>query len=226
MIPRLVVCAHPSRTLDPRLESIADEVVWDDQGYGSNLNHARAWRAAAETNTPYCAVIEDDAVPIPDLLTHLPVMLSQAPTHIISAYCGRGRPEKHQPALHAAMNRDPSWIISTDLLHHVAVFTTPTLALRFAEVLEGSPWPCDSAIGFYARKHRLPISYPIPSLFDHADPEPLITDRHVTEVPRHAWRTGATGWDGGVVCLDRQTENLYGHLFQPGPPSRSSASHT
>jgi len=211
----IVVCAHPARELDPRLAAIADQVVWDTDGVGSNRNHARAWRAAANTDAPWTAVVEDDAIPVDDCLTQLPAMLSHAPTRIVSAYLGSGRPEKYQPAIRDALARDPQWIISTDLLHHVAVFTTPQLALQFADLLDSSPWPCDSAIGFWARKNRHPISYCVPSLFDHSDPQPLITDRHVTEVPRHAWRTGGRDWSGDrVEFLNQQAETMYRGLLK------------
>lgn len=191
-----VIVAHTSRRdAAQHLAEIvgAREILEDDGTLGAGKNHRRAWewhhlnsRAA-----DWCLVLEDDAVPADDFAGQLAAALTDPPADIVSLYLGTDRPRHWQGrVLEATRNADDlgaAWIVTTHLLHAVAVAARPRLApymVRWTRYL-------DSAIDA-RRVESFPIAYTWPSLCDHADGPTVAEhgDGKPRAAPRVAWRHG------------------------------------
>lgn len=205
------------RALARRLKA---KVVVDEKREPTRA-HAEAWyRAveAADDGDSWVGVIEDDAVPAEGLTRPgLEAMLNVAPADVVSGYLGTGRPWDAQSWIKAAVERDPHFVVSFQVLHHVALFMRARLAADAADYLFGSRFPCDEGLTVWAQRKGVPVAYCYPSVFDHADEDSMI-DRgpdRVGEV-RKAWASGVRdGWDASsLVLLDRPTVIRYGRRYE------------
>lgn len=191
----IVIVAHTARR-DAATELAtlvnADEILTDDGTLGCEGNHRRAWEWHAE-NTPHdwAVVLEDDAVPVPDFTQQLAAALRVAPTPIVSLYLGTGNPTIWQPRITRAINTagQANWLVSNTLLHAVAVAIRADLLPTHID----TRMPIDNAISNWAKRHDHLVAYTLPSLVDHADTQPVITqryDRKPRDLPRRAHRVG------------------------------------
>lgn len=211
----LVVVGHSTRKNDATelAESLSAGLTLDDGRLGSNANHARAW-GMCDKSADWVGVVEDDAIPAPDILRQLDLMLSAAPTEVVSGYLGTGRPQSRQEYIQAAIQADPTWVVATKLLHHVAVFARPHWVPAFAQKLATSHQACDTALGELLRKRGMPVGYCMPSLFDHRDETPLIERGNRRPLARVAWRHGVReDWSGPVAFLDGDTRARFGGRY-------------
>ena len=218
------VCSHTSRW--KQAVALAGQLgcrtTMDNGSLGSTRNHARAWSEALTLSSDaaeWVAVVEDDAIPVPNIRAEMDAILAQSPAPIVSGYLGTGRPPQYQPLIRGALSADPAWVIADELLHHVAVFVQRKHVPGLIAFLEAHPnHPCDEAISIWACNNRLPVAYPIPSPFDHADTPPVIRDEDRVQPIREArvaWQHGTRpDWSGGrIALLDQKTKNRYGHMF-------------
>lgn len=175
------------------------------QGLGCDYNHLRAWdETASMATSPWCAVFEDDAEPVPDLAYHLGQALFYSPAPIVSLYLGRGRPVHWQRRIGNAMRFDRPFIVTTHLLHCVAVCIRTELVHELIEdakvaINHGVHKPIDEALTEAIQNRNLPVAYTAPSLVQHAD-EPSLAEhrwgKHTSE-PRVAWAVGVRdSWIG------------------------------
>ena len=188
------VVGHHQRA--PQAQRLADTVAAahiaiDDGTLGAGPNHQRVWDwlAAHHHDTPWCLVLEDDAVPVAGFTHQLIHALAAAPSGVVSLYLGAGYPRHWQPRIQTALHTDAHWLLAEHLFHAVAVAVrTELLPVRL-----DTRHPADEAISRWARAHRHRVSYTLPSLVDHADGPTLIPhhhDRTPRHRPRRAWRTG------------------------------------
>jgi GR25 family glycosyltransferase involved in LPS biosynthesis len=193
---RIGVVAHTSRAEqanDLAGKVGADYIHWDDGTLGCNKSHRETWAHLAHMDSEWTVVLEDDAEPIPEFRHHLSRAITHAPAPIVSLYLGRTRPKtwqnKIRTATQSADNLDAPWIVSTQLLHAVAVAIRTDLLNSMINAIPDTA--IDFAIGAWARSTGHRVAYTWPSLVDHHDGDSLV--RHAygrTPRGRTAWRTG------------------------------------
>lgn len=204
----IVVVAHTERSdaaHDLAETTGAQHITMDDGTLGCEGNHRRAWQWHTEhLHTDWAIVLEDDAVPVPDFTEQLDAALHMAPTPIVSLYLGTGNPPIWQPRIRHAIDiaGQANWLVSTSLLHAVAVaIRTELLPIQVDEHM-----PIDNAISNWAKRNDLLVGYTLPSLVDHADTQPVITqryDRQPRDLPRRAHRVGTrTRWTRQLAPLN------------------------
>lgn len=184
----------------------ANALFEDSTGLGCEANHRRAWDWATDhaESMDWAVVLEDDAVPVPDFTEQLDAALHAAPTPIVSLYLGTGNPTTWQPRIARAIDTagQANWLVSTTLLHAVAVaIRTELLPIQLDKRM-----PIDNAISNWAKRNDLRVGYTLPSLVDHADTEPVITqryDRKPRDLARRAHRVGTrTRWTRQLAPLN------------------------
>lgn len=206
----IVVAAHPKRA-DMALalaERVGAAVVWD-QGFGPHDTMARSWRLAASKGA-WATVLEDDAVPLPDLAQHLDEMLANAPARaaVFGLYLGTNYPPDWQDLVRAALSeadrQGAAFIEGPAMLHGVGITMPKALALSFAQAMPRySLTATDRAVGRHALLNGHRIFYPSWSLVDHADLPSLVShpDGEPRTLPRKAHRHGAPEWNSRSVTL-------------------------
>lgn len=214
----IAIVAHVSR--GPLGHKLAQRVgatclCLDNGSLGAGYNHLRAWNWLADGNAKWSIVLEDDAVPSGWFLSgDLTDVLRTAPSPVVSLYLGRSTPSHWQPSISRVIARPESWLMASELLHHVgvAVKTTilPVLLDGVHEAL--TAYPIDEAIGARCRKIGIPIAYCHPSIVDHDTSAPsTMIDRqsqHPVEVDRReedrkAWvmMGSSRAWDNSQVTI-------------------------
>lgn len=182
--------------------------LWVDDGrYGPGGNHARAWGYLAHSGAAYGVVLEDDALPVPNMLDALSAGLEHLPTAdaVVSLYLGTSYPVQAQRKVSAAIKRADdecaSWIKGSGLLHGVGVVLRTD---HIASMLSfRSSLPYDEALGLWAKRSQLSTFYCHPSLVDHADEVTVVDhpDGLGRVLPRRAHRVGVPVWSNRFVTL-------------------------
>jgi hypothetical protein len=161
-----------------------------------------AWRYGAGGD--WTVVLQDDALPIPELRRHATEALAHAPQTAVSLYFGAGRPQAGLTgwAARRADSRAVSWIEWDDLYWGVAV-AMPTAAVEdFLAWGATSALRYDRRIGAFWRAQGKPIWYTWPSLVDHDDTVPTLAHRNPSTVRRVAYRVGVpAGLPGSVMAI-------------------------
>lgn len=172
----------------------ADIMFIDHGQFGCEANHKRAWDWHAEhTHDGWAVVLEDDALPVDGFREQLSAALAVAPAPIVSLYLGTDDRAFWQNGIRYAIEHaspGTSWLIAGALLHAVGVaIRSDLLPLHISEGLA-----VDTAIGNWAKRNSHLIAYTLPSLVDHADEQPIVTQRHGSTAqrltPRRAHRFG------------------------------------
>lgn len=211
----ITVCAHTRRLeyAQQLQHQLAAGIVVDDGTLGATGNAIRAWQHSYDQGHTWCGVVEDDAIPVDDIHRQLCLALPKAPTGFVLAYLGTSRPAGKQAAIREALATDPTWIISDNVLNHVAVFMRRELVPSAIEYLSvpasGGP---DSRLNRWVHRMKTPVSVMVPSLFDHLDETPVVEKRATPlngEVRRAFVHGGRDDWSGTVTILDRATRNRY-----------------
>lgn len=194
----VAIVAHPHRHhhLDELVAATtAEAVILDNQDFGCEVNHLRAWEWLAGGNCPWSVVIEDDALPVQRFRFQLHAALKVAPTPIVSLYLGRSRPPHWQESIAQSVGKtrleDACFLTASALLHGVGYAIRTALIPDLLASLPGmiKDTPIDEAISSWARQRDYGISYTWPSLLDHRDEGTLIDhpDGHPRTKPRKAW---------------------------------------
>jgi hypothetical protein len=206
-----VVAHHTRRRMADQLAAQTDAtyVSVDDGTVGANVNHQKVWTYLANLDTEWSLCLEDDAVPVGGFTVHTAAALTHAPAPIISFYLGTGRPPHWQNRISDAVAKadvnQTAWIMSTHLLHAVAVAArTELIPGMLTYLARRRYYPIDEAITQWARRTNQPIAYTHGSLVDHMD-GPTI-ERHRDGQPRlearHAWTlTPPDHWDTPVTVM-------------------------
>lgn len=195
--------AHAAHKLSAQLGGA--RIALDNGEYGQGRNHDRAWAMAAETDSEYCVVLEDDAEPIPNFLEQVHKALTVAPAPIISLYLGTSRPPQYQQAIERALTHNACFITAGQLLHHVAVAIRTNLVADMLKGVGAHTTPADYRIGAWAQHQGHRIAYTNPSLVEHGDAPTLIqhADMQPRLEPRRAWVTGCRDvWTSDTTPLE------------------------
>lgn len=183
-------------------------VTVDDGSAGADRNHLKAWDITCTAESEWAVVLEDDAIPVPGFLEQATQALTVAPADVVSLYLGRSRPRRWQDqitrATGKAADRGACWILSTHLLHAVAVAIRTDLREDWLDWAHDHDLPIDQRLSAWclAREHK--VAYTWPSLVDHRDETSLIPPNRSRRDcgPRIAWRTGTRAhWDSRAVMM-------------------------
>lgn len=214
------VMAHTGRYRQARqlAETLHAALVVDDGTLGATGNAVRAWESSAAAGQEWSVVVEDDAIPVPNIRGEIERCLPRAPTKVGLLYLGTSRPYGKQNAIKNCLLGDPAWIISDTMLNHVAVFMRTELVPSAIDWLQANRVQSgpDSKLTLWSHHIREPISVAYPSLFDHYDGPQMVQDRAIP-IPagevRKAYKHGSRdNWDGPTVVLDRATHNRYRNM--------------
>lgn len=165
-------------------------VIVDEHHGGTFPNHLRA--LASVEDATHAVILEDDAIPCPDFLTHVARVIDERPDHLLGLYVGRSHPKRIQPLLAELTGGAHAWLDDpriTDRLRWAVGYVMPTpdipAVLHHLSLGGQHPWiGTDTRIGaWHAAQGRL--SYPFPSLVDHDDALPSTTSRG---------RSGRSAW--------------------------------
>ena len=208
----IAIVTHPRRYAEANelAERLNATLSMDDIGMGAARNHERAWNWLKDSPEPWCLVLEDDAVVCTDFLHQASLALAHAPSPIVSFYLGRGRPPHWQDKIARVIAREEHWILSTEMLHGVAVAIRTELIPDLLTWIEDQE-PVDEAMSDFAQQNHLEIAYSHPSLVDHRDHGTLM-DVHPTRHPdpdpvrrneiRRAWVLGTRpDWNNSAIAM-------------------------
>lgn len=223
---RIAIVAHPDRTAwVSLLADIAkpEAICWDTEGLGCERNHLAAWHwlaesTAADPDAHWGVVLEDDTIVVPDFLHQLRQVLHVAPTPIVSLYLGRAHPhggkDDWQNRIAARISRPVSFLTTDALLsaqgYAIAAPLIPDMIASVTPHLRPCrrrphPMPIDEAITRWCRKNGHIVSHCRPSIVNHRDEAPLITERADGQprLPgRVAWLFGGREqWDSTAEYL-------------------------
>ena len=191
MILSVAICAHISRQdMAEALQSQLDcPVSMDDGTLGSERNHDKALKLAAEKLSDWVILIEDDAQPIPEFYEQASAALAVAPQPIASLYFGYiGDDRALGPKLSSA---DPHWFVSDGLANTVCLAVRRDFLPALLEAAERYP-DIPSDLRYERAAYSLSqntFAYSYPSLVEHADVQTV----HYTGAPhveRRAFRVG------------------------------------
>ncbi len=196
----VVVVAHVARremaeALTGKLGAV---VSWDDGRLEAFGNHCQAMRMAAATGASHAVIVEDDAVPHPDLTRCVERAVTLRPADLIGLYVGRQRPrpEITEPYIRQAEATGSGWIEpATDLLWPVGYALPAQHVDAVIEAAQGMRGETAGRLPAAWRKvtHRGAV-LTWPSLLDHAD-GPSLTNEHPARQPgRTAWQVGVPTW--------------------------------
>ena len=183
----VAVMAHPKRRplvedLLRRLEVDA-KVVWDRKN--NRWDTGRRSLLAFDPGASHHLVIQDDAVPAPDLIDALHCYLPYVPKRCpVSLYAGRvGR---FLAKMNAATREDTSWMIMPGVNWGpglvIPTYHIPAL-VAFGDM---RPEPnYDLRISRYFESQKIKCWYTVPSLVQHRDSPSLVPGRNGG---RHAWK--------------------------------------
>lgn len=185
----IAVVAHKdrwkmARELATRVDALCLSV--DDGGMAQGFNHLRAWRWLRDGDSEWCVVLEDDAKPSSWFLSgDLTDVLKNAPSPVVSLYLGRGSPRHWQPSISQVIARDASWLMCSELLHHVGVAIKASVLPVLLDGMEGllATFPIDEAIGLRCRRMGIKVAYCKPSIVDHKVEAPPILRTRFSSVP-------------------------------------------
>jgi hypothetical protein len=196
---RLGVVAHTSRTAQALLlqdRADAARLFIDDGTLGCERNHHRVWEWLAGETTEWAVVLEDDAIITDSFRQQLDMVLTAAPTPIVSLYRGhnvnnRAFETNGLLATGRADTENAHWVTAPHLLHAVGVAIRTELVPDMLTHIGPLPdkFPIDERISHWAKTVKQQISYCHPSIVDHADGATAILTHHRRDkLPRPAGR--------------------------------------
>lgn len=189
----------------PRRQRQAHALAWalgatlclDEDGDGENATGDLAWETWRNPMAPaaeWHVVVQDDALPVPDIARQAPAALAAAPGPVVSFYLGTNYPphtvKPCRNAIDRANTTGSAWITAPALFWGVAVAIRTELVADMLRSVARSKLPYDQRISHWAGRAGHGIAYTWPSLVDHADGPSLIKRAIPRQAPRRAYRVG------------------------------------
>lgn len=205
------IMAHPDReTQVAELQEMLDRelpVAWDPKPVSLDpgqrwANARRAWEMA-DPDADWHLVLQDDALPCPDLLDGLAKGLDFVPANtVVSCYFSHVRPfpARTLSAGSQADREGASWIDSRFVWWGVALAAPVREVPAMLAMGDKRHEAYDRRIGLHFRNKRWRCWHPYPSLVDHRDDQSLLD--HKPGRKAHRFRDGSAlevDWDGLVV---------------------------
>lgn len=205
------VMAHPAREAEVgELMGMLGRdvpVAWDPEPVSTSpaqrwANGRRAWEMA-EQDADWHLVLQDDALPCPDLLDGLAKGLEHVPAAtVVSAYFSHIRPfpARTLSAGATAERQGASWIESRFVWWGVALAVPVREIEAMLAMGDKRHEAYDRRIGLHFRNRRVRCWHPFPSLVDHRDGESLCGHKPGRKAYRtHEGSALELDWDGPVV---------------------------
>lgn len=150
-------------------------------------------------------VIQDDAIISENFYDNVVAALSKVPSKsMVSFYTGKVKPFPSK-VTRAVMQADVSaysWLRANNLLWGVCVAIPTDMVEPVLESAEKSRALYDKRLGTYFNRRGLPIYYSYPSLVDHDDSLPSLTNHHIKKRVAHNYEPGlVTNWNSGVIDI-------------------------
>lgn len=189
------VMGHPRRQRQANILAwaLGGHLVLDEDGAGENPTGDHAW-AAYDPAAAWHVVMQDDALPVPDIARQAPAALTAAPAPVVSFYLGTSYPPQTvrpcKDAIGKANDTGSAWITAPRLFWGVAVAIRTELVPDMLRSVRRCQLPYDERISRWAECAGHQVAYTWPSLVDHAD-GPSLIERMVPRIaPRRAYRVG------------------------------------
>lgn len=189
------VMGHPSRQRQANILAwaLGGRLVLDEDAAGENATGDHAW-AAHDATSAWHVVVQDDALPVPDIARQAPAALAAAPAPVVSFYLGTNYPPQTVRPCRDAIGRadaaGSAWITAPRLFWGVAVAIRSDLIADMLRRVGRSKMPYDQRISHWAERSGHQVAYTWPSLVDHADGPSLIPRLVQRMAPRRAYRVG------------------------------------
>lgn len=205
------IMAHPSR--EAMVADLLDRldrpvpVTWDERNdrYDTGVRAIRAHDPAADWHV----VIQDDVLPVPDLLAGIEAALAHVPAECpASFYIGRVRPFSQRVERAVSQAGDSVSFIVMD-----GIYWGPCIAVPTAAVPDVSAWWDRSRVTNYDRRlstwfarRNIRCWYSWPSLVDHRGVESLAHERASADRRAHRVAPGSAldvDWTLGAAVMHR-----------------------
>lgn len=166
----IALMCHESRAelWDPLHAQFEDATLCVDDGRLGRWGNGRRCLKAYDPGADYHLVLQDDALPAPDLLAALEMWLPHLGNSILCLYSGRVRGWR---AVHDKYAKPPCWLSMSKIQWGVALVVPTHVAadlVRIGDRLTKMD-NYDSRLGEANRKsHKLPVLVPSPSWVQHA----------------------------------------------------------
>ena len=204
MIATLIV-AHPKRIewAEGLAAKVGGTIVLDTDGLGAGGNHREALRVGLASGAEWLCVLEDDALPVEGVMTHVAAAVERRPAQMLGLYVGRQRPraERVEAAVRKADEQGAAWLTYPGLLWGVATVWPARLAGEFlADQARGTNlW--DVQVKAWCQRRGLEVAYCWPSLVEHRDDGTVIAGRLARRPGRIAHRVGIPQWSDLAVAI-------------------------
>lgn len=191
----------------------ADTVAWDDGKRGDTLTrcaagHLSVLNRLVGTAAQWVLVLEDDAVPVDELLFHVKQALEHTPTRIVGLYLGTSGLTETQrqikKAVAAAKDTNRAWILADCLIGSIGYVVESWLLPDIIDFIrDRHEEELPLRISRWAQARHFNIAYTQPSLVDHDDGESIGKPFRAPGFPkRKAWSYGTRhNWDTPTVKL-------------------------
>lgn len=168
--------------------------IWIDNGFfGEWKNHVRALKHAAESDSEYAVILQDDAMPVNDFTEAVNDVIDNRPDSLISLYVGTSRPREQQvlDAVDLAERDRACWMKANTLLWGVGIIVpVPLISPLLAEAQSGPKLPYDQRLGRANGVLGRDVYYTWPSLVDHHDIPTVVAGHSRVQPVRVAHRVG------------------------------------
>lgn len=207
----IVIMAHPDRAFSAvglynqlvEMPFRTCSIEWDNSDIEWKTGRA-AWLSHKDSD--WSIVIQEDAIMGANFYDNVVNAIKAVPQETcISFYLGTTRPynNKITKAFKEAISSGASWLAGKSLHHGVCV-AMPTHKIEdvISYVEKTKPGlNYDFKIGSYFQKHKLPVYYTMPSLCDHNDELPSLTNHKVVSgrVARNYESDFVGNWNNKVV---------------------------
>jgi hypothetical protein len=176
-------------------------IEWDNSDSEWQTGKA-AW--LSQKGSDWSIVIQDDAIVSEEFYVNISRAIKAVPQETcISFYLGATRPYNNAftRAFNQASDDGASWLAGKSLHHGVCVAMPTNTVESIIRYVGKSNLQYDHRIGSYFQKHKLPVYYTMPSLCDHNDDLPSITNHKVSKarVARMYQPEFVSSWNDKVI---------------------------
>lgn len=176
----------------------------DDGTRGLIPNHQAAWTWAAQQDTDWALILQDDALPCQDFTWHLHNAVDNAPSPgIISLYAGtdkRAITRRLGTATQKAIRTGRAWVTTHRVAHGVALAAPTAWAHEIADALTDPRAAYDDTLNQWAKDRLISTHYTAGSLINHHPGPSLLGHDHRGNRQAHAPRPPAQ-WNTQAVTL-------------------------
>lgn len=202
----VVVMAHPRREamvheLVARLGT--GDVVWDR--YNDRIDTGTRCLTHPTNGTTHRLIIQDDAIVPFNFHEALNVALTRLPQRSIAMLYVGNISQTNAKVRRATRRCSPSWLVFPDLYWGVGLVLPVEMLEPAAEAVNTitSHPNFDRRLGVFARKQRIPIWCPWPSLVDHRDSPSLLGRAGGRHALNYAGDIAPLDWSKGQAYVPR-----------------------